>query len=311
MQLSIVTTLYHSEKTIKKFYEKSLKAIQNIEIGKYEFIFVDDGSPDQSLEEALKLYQQDSQVKVVQLSRNFGHHKAIMTGLMHAVGEYIFLIDSDLEEDPELLNVFWNEIHKKENKDVDVIYGVQDKRKGDWFERISGVWFYKIFNWISDQAKIEKNFLTVRIMRNIYIQEIVKFQDQEFYFSPICNLTGFKQRPITIKKKNISPTTYHFLLKYNALINCVLSFSLRPLFMIFYLGILITLLSFFFGLYIIGRKIFFGINAEGWTSIMISIWLLGGIIILFLGIMSIYISKVFTETKKRPFTVIKKIWCVK
>ena len=201
MQLSIVTTLYYSEKTIREFYEKLLKIIQDIKIADYEFIFVDDGSPDQSLAEAVKLHKKNPRVKVIQFSRNFGHHKAIMTGLAHANGEYVFLIDSDLEEEPELLKMFWNEINKKENKAIDVVYGIQAKRKGSWFERITGVWFYKIFNLLSDQAKVEKFFLTVRIMKKPYVQEIIRFQEQEFYFAPICSLTGFNQRSIIVKKK--------------------------------------------------------------------------------------------------------------
>jgi putative glycosyltransferase len=100
-----------------------------------------DGSPDDSLKKSIKLYNKDKKVKVIELSRNFGHHKAIMTGLSHAKGEFVFLIDVDLEEEPELLGRFWQELQNSD--DVDVVYGVQENRKGGWFERWSGNLYYK------------------------------------------------------------------------------------------------------------------------------------------------------------------------
>lgn len=138
MKLSIVTTLYKSSEYIDDFYQRiSIEAYKIT--NDYEIIFVDDGSPDESLQKAIGLYQNDSKVKVIELSRNFGHHKAIMTGLSHAVGDYVFLIDSDLEEEPELLGRFWKELHKAE--EIDVVYGVQETRKGGRFEKIVELYF--------------------------------------------------------------------------------------------------------------------------------------------------------------------------
>jgi glycosyltransferase involved in cell wall biosynthesis len=105
-------------------------------------VLVNDGSPDNSLDLAIKLTEQDSHVVVVDLSRNFGHHKAMMTGLAHAKGELIFLIDSDLEEEPEWLEAFLQQMRQD---CCDVVYGVQERRKGNWFERWSGQWFYRFF----------------------------------------------------------------------------------------------------------------------------------------------------------------------
>ena len=135
MLLSIVTTLYNSAPELIEFYERTSKCAQEI-TQDYELILVNDGSPDNSLELALSLNQKDDRVKVIDLSRNFGHHKAIMTGLSYAQSKYVFLIDSDLEEPPEVLNKFWEEMQNSD--DTDVIYGVQDKRKGKFFERLSG-----------------------------------------------------------------------------------------------------------------------------------------------------------------------------
>ena len=126
MQLSIVTTLYNSSPYLIEFYERISIQAQEL-TNDYEIIFVNDGSPDDSLERALNLFQHDQHVRVIDLSRNFGHHKSMMTGLMHARGELVFLIDSDLEEEPELLGEFHKQFHES---DVDVVYGVQNQEKG-------------------------------------------------------------------------------------------------------------------------------------------------------------------------------------
>ena len=152
MKLSIVTTLYNSSDYIEGFYDRITNTALKI-TGDYEIIFVNDGSKDDSLEKAVSLFQKDDRIKVIDLSRNFGHHRAIMTGLSHARGDYVFLIDSDLEEEPELLDIFWKELGNSTG--VDVIYGVQEKRKGGLFERISGWFFYRFFNMVSD-FKISK-----------------------------------------------------------------------------------------------------------------------------------------------------------
>ena len=143
MKLSIVTTLYKSSEYVEEFYKRITKEAKKI-TDDYEIIFVDDGSPDDSLKKCVSLHKQDQKIKVIELSRNFGHHKAIMTGLSYAKGDFVFLIDSDLEEDPEFLEIFWEELQSGE--DLDVVYGLQKSRKGGWFEKFSGGLFYKVFN---------------------------------------------------------------------------------------------------------------------------------------------------------------------
>ncbi len=307
-QLSIVSTMYRSAPYVKEFYERTKKVLNTLDIQDYEFILVNDGSPDDSLREAVNLHEQDKRVKVIELSRNFGHHKAIMTGLSHAIGEHIFLIDMDLEEPPELLEEFWLEMRKAENQDIDVVFGVQKTRKGGWLERWSGDLFYKVFNLMADNAKIPKNFLTVRLMKQNYVRELEKFKGNNFIFAPVCSLAGFNQKEIEVAKKSSSKTSYSFFKRYNLLVQAILSYSTAPLYFIFYFGMLIAFLAFIFGLSIVFNKIFLGTSVDGWASIMVSIWFIGGAMISFLGVTAIYISKIFLETRGHPFSVIRKIW---
>src|SRR6187399_3308097 len=142
MMLSIVTSMFRSEAYVQEFYERCTAAARQL-TDSYEFVFVHDGSPDNSLQAVLQLRERDPRVRVVDLSRNFGHHKALMTGLARARGERVFLIDCDLEEDPAWLLTFDREMRAT---GADVIYGVQSERKGGWFERVTGDLFFRIFN---------------------------------------------------------------------------------------------------------------------------------------------------------------------
>lgn len=303
MNLSIVTTLYYSAPYVREFYTRITQAAEKI-TETYEIIFVNDGSPDDSLDLAVSLQKNDRRVKVIDLSRNFGHHKAVMTGLAHAKGELVFLIDVDLEEDPELLSTFY-EVFK--GSDADVIYGVQDKRKGGLLERLTGALFYAIFNVLSTH-KIPANLLMARLMTRRYVTNLVGHQESELDIGGLWELTGFKQIPVTVQKHSKPTTTYTMGRKLALMVRSITAFSNKPLIYIAGLGTIILTLSFLYFLYILGVRIFLGKVPSGYTSIILSIWFLGGLIIFTLGIIAIYLSVVFIETKKRPYTIIRHIY---
>ncbi len=305
MRLSLVTTLYNSAPHLLEFYERLVQCAQQI-THEYEMILVHDGSPDASLDVALELFEKDNRVRVIDLSRNFGHHKAMMTGLEHVRGEYVFLIDCDLEEPPETLRTFWDEMQR--HRDLDVVFGVQGKRKGGWFERVSGAVFYKVMNFLGD-VKIPENFLTVRLMTQKYTQNLVKYQEREMEFGVLTELVGFKKKSIEVDKSATSPTTYSLGSKFYYFVNAVTSSTNRPLWIVFYLGLAITLVSLIYVVQLLVNRMIYGMEVvEGWTSIMVSIFLIGGLNIFVLGIIGIYLSKIFIESKQRPYTVIRKIY---
>lgn len=304
MKLSIVTTLYYSAPYIKEFYERVKKEAKKI-TKDFEIIFVNDGSPDDSLEKAVSIHKKDEKVKVVDLSRNFGHHKAIMTGLAQAQGDYIFLIDVDLEEDPELLGIFWKKL--KKNADADVIFGIQETRKGNLFEKITGSLFYKSLSYFSG-ISIPANLITCRIMTKRYNRALIAHKEREVFLAGLWSNTGFKQVSIFVKKHSHSPTTYHLRNKLSLFVRSITSFSKKPLVFIFNLGLMITGLSLLYLLLLIINKLFFNAPLSGWTSLMVSIWFFGGVNILLLGIIGIYLAEIFIESKQRPYTIIKDIY---
>ncbi|MCG9679282.1 glycosyltransferase family 2 protein [Vibrio sp. Isolate24] len=303
MKLSIVATLYKSESYIEEFCQRAALVAQQLVGDEFEIILVDDGSPDSSLSIALSQQNIYPNLSVVELSRNFGHHKAMLTGLSYADGEHIFLIDSDLEEEPEWLLDFSKEL---EINNFDVVYGVQESRKGNLRERITGKLFYKLFNLF---ANIEHphNITTARLMTKDYVRSLLLFEEREVVFSCLCELTGFSQSSYIVKKHSTSPTTYSTTKKIRLLFDNLISFSSLPLEFIFYFGMLIFLTSIGISGYLLVMKLFYQQSLDGWTSIVLSIWLLGGLTFSFMGIIGMYISKVFNEIKRRPLTIVKKI----
>jgi putative glycosyltransferase len=302
-KLTIVTTLYCSSPYLKAFYKRICSAAENITVN-FELIFVDDGSPDDSLQVALDLHRSDSRVRVIELSRNFGHHKAIMTGLAHSRGKYVFLIDSDLEEAPELLNKFYKELFLL---NADVVYGIQNKRKGKFFERISGTIFYRLFNFLSSDP-IPEDQTTARIMSRQYVEALVAHQEREVCLLGLCSIAGFKQAPLSVDKSSRVQSSYTFGKKIDLAIRAITSFSDKPLIMIFYLGTLILILSGAQLLFIVCRKLIFGVQIKGYTSLIVSVWFLGGLTIFALGVIGIYLARTYIESKQRPYTVIRSIY---
>lgn len=304
MKLSIVTTLYQSECSIEEFHSRACCAAESLVGDDYEIIMVNDGSPDNSLDIAVKLTKRDRHLTVVDLSRNFGHHKAMMTGLRHAVGENIFLIDSDLEEDPEWLIPFSERMALSR---CDVVYGVQGTRKGDLFEKVSGHLFYRIFRSFTG-LNLPDSIVVARLMSRRYVDALVAHKESEVFMAGLWLITGFEQMPISVKKKALSKTTYTLGKKISQLVNSITSFSSAPLTGIFVLGCSIFLISVAFTTYLIANWIFLAHPPTGYTSLIVSVWILGGLIIAINGILGIYLSKIYIETKDRPYTIVRDIF---
>ena len=293
MKLSIVATLYRSSPYLQEFYERCSETAKKLIGEDYQIILVNDGSP-----------EQDSHIKVVDLSRNFGHHKAMMTGLQYADGELVFLIDSDLEEEPEWLLSFAKALVAEQ---CDVVFGVQQRRKGKGFERLTGQWFWRLFNLMTG-LQLPENITTARLMSRRYVDALLIHREREVFIAGLWHITGFKQVPQTIQKNSIGATTYTLRRKISLFVNSITSFSNAPLISIFYLGLVISLVAVAYIGYIFFNWLFVSKPLSGWTSMMASIWLLGGLIMSSIGVVGIYMSKIFSETKQRPYTIVRQVF---
>ena len=304
VDLSIVTTLYYSENELKEFHVRATRAASEI-TEDFEIVYVNDGCPQQSLQIAREFLRTEPRTVVVDLSRNFGHHRAMMTGLQQSVGRHVFMIDSDLEEQPELLHDYWRALSTTPS--ADSVYGIQGNRKGAFFERVSGRIWYLIFALLSS-VQYPANGVTARLMTRRYVDALLQFSETELELWGIFALVGFEQKELLVSKGSKGTSTYSLRKKISIAVNSITSFSSAPLTGMFLFGSLITAGSFLFVIYLIGRKLLFNSIIAGWTSTLASIWLIGGLIIFSIGLVGIYLSKIFLEIKRRPLTIIRKVY---
>ena len=302
-RLSALVPCYNEQETLAELHRRLGAACADAAGADYEIVLVNDGSPDDSLDIAAALHREDGRVKVVDLSRNFGQHRAAMTGLARARGRLVFQIDVDLEEEPELLTRFHEIL--QQNPDADVVYGVQERRKGKLFERASGAAFYWLFNFLSPH-KIPANLLMARLMTRRYVQALVSHRETELDISSLWQITGFKQVPVTVQKHGKSTTTYTLARKLELSMRS-LTFSDRPLLYIGALGLAILTVAALYFAYVMYVFLFVGEVPSGFTSIVLSIWLLGGLIIFSLGVIAVYVSIIFNETKRRPYAIVRDV----
>jgi putative glycosyltransferase len=303
--LSIVSTMYRSRAFLERFLAECLQALTQLACEDFEIVLVNDGSPDDSLEYALQRKQDIAQLVVVDLSRNFGHHHAVHAGLRHARGECIFLIDCDLEVSPLTLPDFYRTLQASK---ADLVYGYQEARKGGLFERFSGGLFWKGFNLLSD-IKIPENIATERIMTRRFVEALLQMGDRNLFLGGMMSWTGFEQIGLPLTKTlREGRSTYTLMRRLALMVNAVSSFSAQPLVWLFNTGVTITLLSFAYVSYLLVRKLFFDDTFMGFTSIMGLMALSLGILTTALGVVGIYLGKVFTQVQNRPTYIVKQIY---
>lgn len=301
--ISIVTPLYRSERFIEEFYRQHLAQLTSLNIS-YEFIFVNDGSPDQSRARVLEIIGRDENVKLLTLSRNFGQQAAIFAGLAESAGEFVYIADCDPEEPADSLPTFF-EILKKE-KDVDVVYGVANPSNLGFWRRNFRAAFYVILNSISE-VEVPRNQCWQRVMRRGYVEAILQYSETETIAAGLFFLAGFNQVAVEIQKRDKGSSSYTFYRRLKLAVNSFVTYSSKPLIAIGFVGLGITTLSFASIAFILFRKLVYQDIAPGWASVICSIWGVGGLILSSIGITGMYLSKVYNQVKRRPPYLIKSI----
>lgn len=307
MQLSIVTTLYYSLPFLRRFIDEMTEIVNELGIEEYEIVFVNDGSPDNSLDFLIEERKQNNKIRIVDLSRNFGHHYALQAGINFASGEYIYIVDNDLETPSSFLKNCYDRI--KENSELDLVYGVQDCRKGHFIEKIGGQLFWKTFNWLSS-SHTPANILTECIMTKKFAHELLRLNDANLFLGGMIHWIGLNKEELVVKKgQREGKSTYTFRKRFQLMIQAVTSFSGKPLELLFYLGLFITLCSIIFLIYLIVKKIVLGDAISiGWTSLVGINILSLGLISTFMGLIGLYIFRIYRQVQGRPNYIIKKIY---
>lgn len=301
MKISVVATLYKSAPYIGEFLARTGAELRKI-TDDYELILVDDGSPDDSLQTSIALLPVAPGLKIVELSRNFGHHRAMITGLEHATGDFVLLIDVDLEEPPELLGSFFRILREE---DLDVVFGFQKARKGNLFERVGGNIAWRFLN-LFLPVKIPHSHSTVRLMTKDYVNALIKHKEQKTAIGGLWVMTGFRQKGVEFEKRSRGQTSYSVGSRLVALLDSITSFSELPLFLVFYIGCAVIAASIIGAAFLIYKRLN-GHLLEGWVSTMVAISFFGGLTVFSIGVVGLYVSRIFIETKGRPYTLIRKI----
>jgi len=305
VKLSVVTTLYRSERFLERYLEEMLATLAEANCTSFELIFVNDGSPDSSVGYLLKRQAEIKEIRILDLSRNFGHHYAIMAGLNYASGDLVFLIDCDLEVNPRALLEFMTRM----DDDIDVVYGYSEQRVGGFVSRKFGRVFWSMMNKLGE-ISIPENVLTERLMKKAYVENLLKMGDRNVFLAGMMYWVGYKQIGIPIEKKpREGRSTYTIRKRINLMMEAVTSFSAYPLRLLFMIGGIVTFLSITFGCLIILRKVFFPHSLlTGYPSLIAAILFSLGLIMLSIGTVGMYIARIFKQVQNRPNYIIKNIY---
>ncbi|MEQ8199543.1 MAG: glycosyltransferase family 2 protein [Clostridiaceae bacterium] len=301
--ISVVVPMYFEQDVAEECYSRLKKTVEENNIN-YEFIFINDGSTDRTLEILKKIGNVDKNVKIIDFARNFGHQVAVTAGIFHAKGDAVVLIDADLQDPPELIV---DMIHKWQ-EGYDVVYGKRAKRKGESaFKLITAKYFYKFLEAMSE-IKIPKDTGDFRLMDRKVVEAFKMMPERNRFIRGMVSWIGFKQTFIEYQRdeRYAGETKYPLKKMIRFAADGIISFSSKPLKLVTDLGIITILVSFALLIYIIFEKLFLKSTIEGWASIMVGITFFSGIQIFSLGIIGSYISRIYDESKNRPLYFIKE-----
>ncbi len=298
--ISIVSPVYRAEKILPILVSEINLVMERIGED-YEIILVDDRSPDNSWEVMKVLSSQNPKIKSIRLSRNFGQHSAIFAGLTKTKGDWVVVMDCDMQDQPKEIA----KLYKKALEGYDIVLGQRENRKDKFLKKLSSKLFYKVFNYLSG-ANFDNNVANFGIYHQKTIKSILDMGDYVKFFSLFINWIGFKSVSIPIEhgEREEGKSTYSVGRLFKQAFNVIISFSDKPLRLFINFGLSISVLSFIVGIYYLYLALTGKIAQPGFSSLILSIWFLSGIIISCIGIVGVYLGKTFDQTKGRPTFII-------
>lgn len=306
MKLSVIVPCYNEEKTVEAFFEKTSPILRSLCKEDFEIIFVDDGSIDHTLAAILNLQKKFQSVEYLSFSKNFGKESAMLAGMEYARGEYVAIMDADLQDSPELLREMFVCL---EQEDYDCVAARRVDRKGEppirsFFARC----FYKLINRISD-VEIMDGARDFRLMKRHVVTAILSLPERNRFSKGIFSWVGFKTKWLEYENvERIDGTSkWSFWKLFCYSLEGIFAFSTIPLAISSVMGIILCIVSFVAIVFFVYQKLFVGIDSQGWATMMCLILMLGGIQLFCIGVLGQYLAKVYTETKQRPLYLIKKM----
>ena len=298
--ITIITPVYGCSKSLEKLYLRLKNTLSQI-TENFEIIMVNDASPDNAWEVIKELAKKDSRIKGINLSRNFGQHKAITAGLDYAQGDWIVVMDCDLQDQPEEIIKLYN----KAQEGYDIVFGRRAKRQDKFFKKMSSKLFYKIYDYFTE-SKTDNTIANFSIISNKVLLYLRKFREQNRSYPLFVNWVGFKRTNIDIEhaSREEGESSYTFKKLINFAIDNIVSYSNKPLRLSIMFGFILSCFSLIYGVWLIIRYFLYGTPVTGWTSVMVSIYFIAGLLFANMGILGLYIGKIFNEAKNRPIYIV-------
>lgn len=304
-KVSVVIPMYYEEEVAEECYNRVLKVLSSMQSYEYEIIFINDGSKDKTLEILESIAKNDKNVKIISFARNFGHQCAVTAGLKYVTGDAIVIIDADLQDPPELIP----EMLKLWEEGNEIIYGKRKSREGESkFKLLTAKMFYKTLNALSD-VEIPKDTGDFRLVDKKVVDVINSLPEHNKFLRGLFSWVGFKQTPFEYERKErfAGKTKYPLKKMLKLASDGIISFSTKPLKIVGGLGIFSVIISLIILIYAILSFIFkFNSLTPGWTSLMVTMTFLSGIILISLWMIGEYIARIYDEVKGRPQYIIDK-----
>lgn len=302
IKLSIVSPVYRAEKMVQILVERVVNSVSTI-TEDYEIILVNDASPDASWQMIEQECLLNKKVKGINLSRNFGQHYAITAGLHYAKGEWVVVMDCDLQDRPEEIPA----LYQKAKEGYDSVFAQRVQREDNWLKRMSSKTFYAILGYLTD-TKQDASIANFGIYRKNVIQSILQMGDRFRYFPTMVQWVGFKKGylPVSHNERAEGKSSYNFSRLFRLALDTIIAFSDKPLRLMVKGGFIVTLISILIGLIYLVKYLCGDIQVLGFTTLIISLWLIAGIIISLLGVLGLYVGKMFDTVKQRPTFIVDK-----
>lgn len=301
MDISVVLPCYNTSGSLEILANRLVKVLEN-ETKTFEIIMVNDCSPENDWTVIQELSKKDKRVKGLNLSRNFGQYEAITAGLDYSKGDNVVLMDADLQDLPEELPKLLRGIERGN----DIVYGVRADRKDKFFKKLASSIFHKLFSYFSG-TKTDRGIATYAVYSRKVVDVITSMRERYREIYILSNWVGFKVEKVEVvhAKREIGETSYDFKKGLDLALGAMFAYSDKPLKLSVILGFILSFSSLLYGLFNFIRALLGYETVPGWTSLIVSVWFLGGLILSFLGIIGIYIGKIFEEVKSRPLYIIK------
>ncbi|MBL7884733.1 MAG: glycosyltransferase family 2 protein [Bacteroidia bacterium] len=301
-EISIVIPLYNEEGNVSILYNSLIIVLEKI-TSNFEIIFIDDGSTDESFNHITSISKNDNRVLGISLSRNFGHQIAITAGIEHACGDIVITMDADMQHPPETINLLY--LKSKEGYDI-VNTKREDTADAGIFKKTTSTLFYKLINRLAD-IHIEPASADFRLMNRKSVNAFLELKEKDRFTRGLISWMGFRQTTInySASERFSGKSKYSITKMFRFATDGITSFSAKPLRISFFSGIIVSLIGLLYAIYAI-IEYFKGNTIAGWTSLMVTVLIIGGIQLISIGIIGEYLARVFNESKNRPLYFVKE-----